>query len=98
MNLKTTNTMEYIKVQSEEIIFSRGDDRHVFIKKENDKVVGINYCQGDDIQDLLDHYMDIDHDLTRFYLAVKPIMSPDDEVTQINEAIWAYVRYKNEMW
>jgi hypothetical protein len=97
MKLKTT-TMSYIKVQSEEIVWCPMDDRHILIKKEKDVVIGLNYCQGEEIQDLLDHYMDIDHDLTRFYLAVKQALCPDDEVNQINEAIWAYVRYKNEMW
>jgi hypothetical protein len=95
MNLKTT-TMSYIKVQSEEIVWCPENDRHILIKKGKGAIIGLNYCQGEEIQDLLDNYMDIDQDLTNFCLAVMPIMNDDDEVDQINEAIWAYVAYKND--
>lgn len=88
--------MNYTKVQSEEIVWCPGDDRHVFIKKEKDVIIGLNFCQGDEIEYFIDHFTDIDHDLTRFYRAIKGTIDIDDEIELINEVIWAYVRYKND--
>lgn len=89
--------MKYIKVQSEEIIFSLPDDRHILIKKENDVIIGLNFCQGDELQDLLDGYMDIDHDLTNFYRVVSVFIDLSNEYDLINEVIWAWVRYKDDL-
>jgi hypothetical protein len=97
MNLKT-NSMSYTKIMSEEIVWCEQDDRHILIKKEHDVIVGLNFCQGDELEYFIENFMDIDHDLTNFYQAVKRDLCPDDEVNQINAAIWAYVRYKNPMW
>ena len=95
MNLKTTN-MSYTKVQSEEIVWSAGDDRYIMIRKEHDVIIGLNFMQGDEFELFVEHYMDIDHDLTKFYNAILPYLSGGSELDYINEAIWAYFAYKNE--
>lgn len=87
--------MSYIKVQSEEIIFSENDDRHILIKKENDEIVGLNYCQGDDLEYFVENFMDIDHDLTDFFIAIKDNFNGFEENELINRVIWAYFQYKN---
>ena len=94
MNLKTTN-MSYKIVQSKKIVFCPGDDRHILIIKEDNEVIGINYCQGDDLEYFIDRFDEIDHDLTEFYLSVKYYLSEKDEVLAINQAIWAHFDYKN---
>jgi hypothetical protein len=95
MNLKTNN-MKYIKVQSEEIIFSHENDRYILIKKENDKIIGLNFMQGDEFDHFVEHYSYIDEDLTRFYQVVSEFINLDNEYDLINEVIWAWFRYKNE--
>lgn len=87
--------MSYTKIMSEEIVWCEKDDRHILIKKENDVIVGLNYCQGDDLEYFVENFMDIDHELTDFYNAVQPYLCPDDEVNQINEAIWAHFEFKH---
>ena len=94
-NLKTNN-MNYIKVKSEEIIFSHENDRYILIKKENGKIIGLNFMQGDDFEYFVKHYMYIDRDLTNFYRAVSKFIDLPNEYDLINEVIWAWVRYKNE--
>ena len=94
MNLKTTN-MSYKIVQSKEIVFCPDNDRHILIMKEDNEVIGLNYCQGDDLEYFIDRFDEIDHDLTDFYNSVKMYLCPDDQVNQINEAIWAHFDYKN---
>lgn len=86
--------MSYIKVQSEEIVFCPGDDRHIVIKREYDKIVGLNYCQGDDLEFFVENYMDIDHDLTDFYLSISPYLAQPNELDRINAAIWAHFEFK----
>lgn len=94
MNIKTNN-MSYKIIQSKEIVYCPDNDRHILIMRENGEVVGINYCQGDDLEYFFENFDEIDHDLTEFYLSVKMYLVPDDTVYQINEAIWAHFDYKN---
>ena len=88
--------MKYIKIVSEEIIFSHENDRHILIRKANDKIIGLNFCQGDDYDLFAEHYSGIDRDLTRFYQEVSGFINLDNEYDLINEVIWAWFRYKNE--
>ena len=97
MNLKTTN-MSYKIIQSKEIVFCPDNDRHILIMRENGEVVGINYCQGDDLEYFFENFDEIDHDLTEFYLSVKyylDYLTYETEVDKINAAIWAHFDYKN---
>ena len=93
MNLKTTN-MSYKIVQSKKIVWCPGDDRHILIIKEDNEVIDLNYCQGDDLEYFIDRFDEIDHDLIEFYLSVKYYLSEKDEVLAINQAIWAHFDYK----
>jgi hypothetical protein len=94
MNLKTSN-MKYKIIQSKEVVFSPDDDRHILIMKEENEIIGLNYCQGDDLEYFFEHFDEIDHDLTEFYLSVKYYLTGETELDRINQAIWAHFDYKN---
>ena len=94
MNLKTTN-MSYKIVQSKEIVFCPDNDRHILIMKEDNEVIGLNYCQGDDLEYFIDRFDEIDHDLTEFYNSVKYYLGGETELDRVNQAIWAHFDYKN---
>ena len=87
--------MSYIKAQSEEIIFIESDDRHIFIKKEHDEIVGLNYCQGGSLECFIANYMVIDHDLTDFYTAIKNNFNDYGQISFINDAIYAHSEYND---
>lgn len=87
--------MSYKIIQSKEIVWSEENDRHILIMKEEDEIVGLNFCQGDDLEYFVDHYMDIDHDLTDFFNSIEPYLVDGDQVDRINAAIWAHFDYKN---
>ena len=97
MNLKTTN-MSYKIIQSKEVVFCPDDDRHILIIKEDNEVIGINYCQGDDLEYFIDNFDEIDHDLTEFYNSVKYYLVGFSEIDRINQAIWAHFDYKNRFF
>lgn len=82
-------------IRSRQIYWCHGDDRYVLVIKDNDEVVGLNYMQGDEYSLFLEHYNCIDKDLTKFYNAIN-YFDGETEIDRINEAIWAYVRYKDE--
>ena len=87
--------MKYKIIQSKEVVFSPDDDRHILIMKEDGEIIGLNYCQGDDLEYFFEHFDEIDHDLTEFYLSVKYYLSGETELDRINQAIWAHFDYKN---
>ena len=82
-------------VFSKEIVWCHGDDRHILIMKEHDEIVGLNYCQGDDLEYFFEHFDEIDHDLTDFFHSIKYVLSGKCELSRINQAIWAHFDYKN---
>jgi hypothetical protein len=79
---------------SQQIIWCPSNDRHIIIFKENDAIVGLNYCQGDDVEALLTDYSGIDHNLTDFYNVIKNFLGKGDEIDIVNEVIWAHHNYK----
>ena len=87
--------MDYKIIFSEEIVWCHGDDRHIIIKKENNEIVGLNYCQGDDLEYFLENFNEIDHDLTNFFKSIEPYLIHEDQVDRINAAIWAHFEYRN---
>lgn len=87
--------MKNLIVQSKEIVWCPDDDRHILIMKECGLVVGLNYCQGDDLEHFVDQYNEIDHDLTDFFNAIERHLSHDTQIDRINAAIWAHFEYKN---
>ena len=87
--------MDYKVIESSEVVWCPSDDRYIFIFKSNDKVVGLNFMQGDELELFKEYYYNIDEDLTDFYNAVEPYLAADDQVDRINAAIWAYFEYRN---
>lgn len=87
--------MSYKIVESREIVWNEENDRYILIIREDNEVVGLNYMQGDELDLFKRDFSGIDYDLTDFYNSVKMYLCPDDQVNQINEAIWAHFDYKN---
>ncbi len=86
--------MKNLIVQSKEIVWCPNHDRHILIMKESGLIVGLNYCQGDDLEHFVDQYDEIDHDLTDFFNAIEPHLIHDNQMDRINAAIWAHFEYK----
>jgi hypothetical protein len=82
-------------IKSKKIAFCPGHDRLILIIKENGKIVGLNYCQGDDLDYFTENFDYIDYDLTDFYHSVKEYIISENKLEQINSIIWAYFQYKN---
>ena len=88
--------MDYKVVESREIVWCPSDDRYILIIRLNDEIIGLNFMQGDELDDFKEQYSDIDYDLTDYYNAVEPYLDTrNDEVGKINAAIWAYFEYIN---
>jgi hypothetical protein len=83
-------------VESREIYWCQGDDRHVLIVKSNNVVVGLNYCQGDDYYYFVKNFNESDDDLTNFYNSIAHYLNGTTEIDRINQAIWAHFEYKND--
>jgi hypothetical protein len=54
--------MKYQIKQSTEFVWSPEDDRYIMIMKEDNEIIGLNYMQGDEFEDFVEHFTDIDHD------------------------------------
>jgi len=83
-------------IKSREIHWCNHDDRHVLIVRDENGIVGLNYCQGDDLEYFEENFKDIDEDLTRFYISLDHYLNGATEIDRINQAIWAHHEYKNE--
>lgn len=93
--------MKYTVVESIEIVWCPGDDRHILIVRENEEVIGLNYMQGDELDIFKRDFSEIDYDLTDFYNAICDRLSEVTEIGRINQAIWAHHNYRNlrdERW
>ena len=86
---------EYKNIESKTIVKCFSDDRFVYIEKEENEITGLNFMQGDEIEYFKDHYCEVDQDLTIFYNAVCVYLGGESELDRINQAIWAYVEYRN---
>ena len=84
-------------ISSESVYWCEEDDRYVRMFKLGDVVSGINYMQGDDYETFNDDYAGIDEDLTHFYHCVQKHLNGATEIDRINQAIWAYFEYKNNI-
>lgn len=85
---------ENTRVYSKEIFWCPNDDRHVLvIKDNNNKVIGLNYCQGDDLG-YFEHYFNYScADLVKFYNCMCEYLNGKTEIDRINQAIWARFEY-----
>jgi hypothetical protein len=82
-------------IKSKELHWCNDQDRFVLVTKENNQVIGLNYMQGDDCSDLLQPDLQIDQDLTRFFLILGPYLNGRTEIEKINQAIWAHLDYQD---
>jgi len=89
-------------VSSIEVHEVHESDRYICIHRSEDRIVGLNYVQGigfsDEIYDKNSWFFEVDKDLTMFVSAVIPCLLRGKPVTieSIDDAIWAYVQYKND--
>jgi len=83
-------------IKSTSVYWCNEDDRYVLVVKKNGEVVGLNYMQGNEIEDFEKHYDYVDEGLTNFYNAIEVYLSGTTEIDRINQAIWAYFSYKND--
>jgi len=65
-------------------------DRIIYVEKFLDKVVGINYMQGNCIETFTNNYMQKDEELTSFFLTVKDNVKGDTIFEKIDNAIWMH--------
>ena len=85
-------TIKQVQFTTKEIIFVQDSDRHIAIWRINGEVSGINYCQGDIVEDLLTHHNKPDVELTAFFLSVVDLIrfKTDNIYEQIDHAIWMH--------
>jgi hypothetical protein len=83
-------------IKSRETYWCNDHDRHVLVVRDEKGIVGLNYCQGDDLEYFEENFKDIDEDLTRFYISLETYLNGTTEIYRINQAIWAHHEYKNE--
>ena len=83
-------------LEERKVVWCEGDDRMILIVKEDDEIIGINYCQGEcEINWFKANYGDYEEDLSCFYNSVAPYLGGETEIDRINQAIWAYFEYNN---
>lgn len=81
-------------IKSTAIYWCQSYDRYIYVVKEGNEVVGLNYMQGDELEVFEKDYMHIDEDLTDFYNALTDCLNGEDEIERINQAMWAYHSYE----
>jgi hypothetical protein len=77
-----------------EVVFSEENDRHIWVQFEKADLIGVNFCQGDEIELMTKHYCCNDPKLLRFVSAVFDHMVGEDFYERLNEALWAYSTYE----
>ena len=82
-------------IESREIVWCNDDDRYILIIRSNNEIIGLNFMQGDEFELFVEHFSDIDHELTDFYNSVKLYLRGDSELDRVNQAMWAHLDYKN---
>ena len=85
-------TIRQIEFTTKEVVFVQDSDRNIVIWRRNGEVSGINYCQGDFIDDLHKFYGAPDIELTAFYLTMVDLIriKTDDFYEGIDHAIWLH--------
>ena len=85
-------TIRQVQFTTKEIIFVQDSDRHIAIWRKDGEVTGINYCQGDIVEDLQTHHNKPDVELTAFFLTVVDLIrfKTDNIYEQIDHAIWLH--------
>ena len=84
-----------IPIKSAEIVFCQEDDRLVLIHRQRGKITGLSFMQGDDIDIFELYYSTLDAKLLAFYNATLPYLRGNTELDRVNQAIWAFVDFRN---
>jgi len=87
---------EYELIESKTIVWCNQDDRYVYIEKVGDDIVGLNFMQGEELDEFKHRFMWNDLELIKFYRAIHRYLGGKCELDRINQAIWAYVSYRND--
>jgi hypothetical protein len=87
---------EYELIESKQIVWCNQDDRYVYIEKVGDDIVGLNFMQGEELDEFKHRFMWNDLELIKFYNAIHRYLGGKCELDRINQAIWAYVSYRND--
>ena len=74
----------------QEHIWSKADDRWIFIEKEDGVLIGLNYMQGDDYESFKAHFAKNDEKLTQFANRMMHFKGEESFVEFINKVIWLY--------
>ena len=85
----------YKTIKSTTIVWCANDDRYLYIEREDGDVIGLNFMQSDELDLFKEHYCEAFQGLTTFYSAIHPYLGGESELDRINQAIWAYVEYRN---
>ena len=84
-------------LKSTEIVRCEDNDRLILIVREDDRIVGLNYMQGDELRYFYEFYGE-DPQLTIYYNTVAPYLRGKTEIDRINQAIWGYFDYTNSIY
>ncbi len=87
---------EYELIESTQIVWCNQDDRYVYIEKVQDEISGLNFMQGQELNEFKQYYCRRHVELTKFYNAIHRYLGGKCELDRINQAIWAYVSYRND--
>jgi hypothetical protein len=87
-------TQEYTVVNSTEQVWCDSDDRYILIIRQNNEIVGLNFCQGNDFEVFTRDFSSIDQDLTDYYNSVSNYLTGVSEYDRINQAMWGYLEYR----
>jgi len=83
-------------IKNKEIVRCEDNDRLILIVRENGRIVGLNYMQGDEVDYFCDCYSE-DPMLTIYYNTIAHFLSGKTEIDRINQAIWGYFDFYNSI-
>ena len=85
-------TIKQLEFTTKEVVFVQDSDRHIVIWRKDGEVTGINYCQGDFIDDLHKYCGSPHVEITAFFLTVVDLIrfKTDNIYEQIDHAIWLH--------
>lgn len=94
----TLHNTKNVCVESREIHYIAGSDRHILIFKKDGAVTGLNFCQGNDINYFKSHFHNPDVTLTYFYNCIESLLlKNEDQVKSIDKVIDAYFEFSNHI-
>ena len=89
-NLTSNQGENRMREYKQEHIWSKADDRWIFIEKKDGVLIGLNYMQGDDYESFKAHFAKNDEKLTQFANRMMHFKGEESFVEFINKVIWLY--------